>query len=133
MTPETTERPAVAAPETKPSSLDRIPLWARIMVPVVVLAGGAAVVASVIATGSPEPATAESLCRSAAKAQLEARERTDIDLSRRFEITSADDAQRVSGTVTFVDDSGTTRYAAVRCIIRADGDTMQVRSVRFSE
>ena len=133
MTPETTERAAIAEPATKPTRFDRIPLWVRIVVPVVVLAGGAAIVGSVASAGSSQPATAESLCRSAAEARLEARGRTDIDLSRPFEITTADDAQRVSGTVSFIDDSGTTRHAAVRCVIRTDGDTMQVRSVRFSQ
>ncbi|WP_448808871.1 hypothetical protein [Agromyces bauzanensis] len=132
MTPETDES-TVAASATRPAWFDRIPLWARIVVPVVVLAGAAAAVGSVVAAGSPQPATAESLCRSAAEARLEARGRSDIDLSRSFELTTADDAQRVAGTVTFVDDSGTVRHAAVRCVIRAHGDTMQVRSVRFSQ
>ncbi|WP_448003306.1 hypothetical protein [Agromyces bauzanensis] len=132
MTPET-DGPAVARPATERSWFDRTPLWARIVVPIVVLAGGAAVVATVVAAGAPQPATAESLCRSAAEARLESRGRSDIDLSRSFEVTTADDAQRVSGTVSFVDDAGVARHAAVRCVIRADGDTMQVRSVRFSE
>lgn len=128
-----TERPAVAAPGTKPTWIDRIPPWARIGVPAVVLTAGTAIVWSVVAAAAPRPATAESLCRSAAEDRLEARGRSDIDASRTFEVTSAGGAQRLSGTVTFVDDSGTARIAAVRCVIRADGDSMQIRSVRFSE
>lgn len=135
MTIETEDGRAVAASASKPVRLGRIPLWARIAMPVLVVAGGAAVLGGVMAagSGSPQPVTAESLCRSAAEARLEARGRTEIDLSRSFEVAAADDALRVSGTATFVDDSGTARNAAVRCVVRTDGDTMQVRSVRFSE
>ena len=123
---------APEAPATQSSRLARTPLWARIAVPAVIVAAGAAVFASVAAAGTP-PATMESLCQSEAEASLERLGHTDIVVSRSFNVTDADGAQRVSGTVTSVNESGNHDYAELRCVIRVDGDAMRVVSVRFSD
>lgn len=124
--------PAPEAPATQSNRRARTPLWARIAVPAVVVAAGAAVFASVAAAGTP-PATMESLCQSEAEASLERLGHTDIVVSRSFNVTDADGAQRVSGTVTSVNESGNHDYAELRCVIRVDGDAMRVVSVRFSD
>ena len=124
---------APEAPATQSSRLARTPLWARIAVPAVVVAAGAAVFASVAVAGTQPPATMESLCQSEAEAGLEQRGHTDIVVSRSFNVTEADGAQRVSGTVTSVNESGNHDYAELRCVIRVDGDAMRVVSVRFSD
>lgn len=131
MTPESREPTEVRA--THRGRFGRIPPWARIALPVVVLACVAAVVAIVLGSVTPQPATAESLCRAAAQARLEDRGRSDIDLTRPLERTEADGAHRVSGTVTFDDESGDAHHAQLRCVIRLEGDAMRLTSVRFSE
>ena len=130
MTPETGGS-AADAPARKPGWFARVPLWARIAVPAVVVVGGAAIVAGVVASGSAEPQTVESLCASAAEERLEARGHSDVELGESLEVIEADGAQRVSGTVTFVDEEGDTHHALVRCVIRVEGDDMRVASVRF--
>lgn len=132
MTPETGGS-AADAPARKPGWFARVPLWARIAVPAVVVVGGAAIVASAVAAGSAEPVTVESLCASAAEERLERRGRSDIEVGRSLQVTEADGAQRVSGTVKFIDEEGRTQYAQVRCVVRGEGDDLRVRSVRFSE
>ncbi|WP_307042653.1 hypothetical protein [Agromyces ramosus] len=132
MTSELGER-APEAPAQKSSPLARTPLWARITVPVVVLIGGAAVVVGVSAARSQPPATVESACRSAIEATLESRGHTDIDVSRSFQVTEADGADRVSGSVTSVDESGHVDHALVRCVVRIQGDSMRVVSARLSD
>lgn len=132
MTPEIDER-APEAPAARSSWFARIPLWARIAVPVVVLAGGAAVVAGVVVAGAQPPATVESLCQSEVEAGLERRGHSDIDVGRSFDVTDADGAKRVSGTVTSVNESGDYDYAQLRCVVRVEGDTIRVVSARFSD
>jgi len=133
MTSETGER-APKASATQSNRLARIPLWARIAVPVLVVAAGAAVVGSVAAAaGAQPPATMESMCQSEVEASLERRGHSDIDVGRSFHITEADGAQRVSGTVTSVNESGNHDYAELRCVVRVEGDTMRVVSARVSD
>lgn len=132
MTPETGEL-TPAAPATQSSRFARVPLWARIAVPVLVVVGGAAVVASVVAAGAQPPATVESMCQSEVEASLERRGHSEIDVGRSFDITEADGARRVSGTVTSVNETGTYDYAELRCVVRVDGDAMRVTSARVSD
>jgi len=132
MTPDTGEL-TPEAPATKSSWFARFPLWARIAVPVLVVAGGAAVVASVVAAGAQPPVTVESLCRSEVEVSLERRGHTEIDVGRSFDITEADGAQRVSGTVTSVNESGDYDHAQLRCVVRVEGDTIRVVSARTSD
>ncbi|WP_232498485.1 hypothetical protein [Agromyces humatus] len=132
MSPETDEL-ATEPPATQSSWIARTPLWARIVVPAVVLVGGAAVVVSAMAAEAQPPATVESMCRSAVEAKLETRGHSDVDVSRSFQIAEADGAQRVSGTVSSVDDSGHVDHAQVRCVVRVDGDTIRVVSARLSD
>ncbi|MCD2443087.1 hypothetical protein LQ757_12460 [Agromyces sp. SYSU K20354] len=132
MTPDTGRLdPGTSEPNS--GWLARTPLWARIAVPVVVIAGGAAVLAAVVAAGAQPPATVESMCRSTIVATLESRGHSEIEVSRSLKITEADGAQRVSGTVTSVDDSGRADHAQIRCVVRVDGDTMHVVSARLSD
>ena len=132
MTPETSG-PTTEAPAKQSSWFARVPLWARIAVPVVVIAGGAAVIASVVASGAQSPATVESMCRSAIEEMLETRGHSDIDISRSLRVAEADGAYRVSGTVSSVNESGAGDHAQLRCVIRVDGDTMTVVSTRLSD
>lgn len=132
MTPESGGL-APEAPATQSSRFARTPLWARIAVPVVLVVGGAAVVASFVGAGAQPPATVESMCRSAVEAKLELRGHSDIDVTRSMHVTEADGAQRVSGTVTSVNDSGRLNYAELRCVVRVDGDQIRVVSERVSD
>ena len=101
--------------------------------PAVVVVGGAAIVASAVAGGFAKPTTIESLFASATKERLERRGRSNTEVGGSLEVDEADGAQRVSGTVKFVDEEGRTQYAQVRCVVRGEGDDLRVRSVRFSE
>ncbi|WP_173923109.1 hypothetical protein [Agromyces sp. Marseille-P2726] len=132
MTPETGE-PATKAPEKQSARLARVPLWMRIAVPVVVVVGGAAVIAGVVMAGSQSPATVESMCRPAIESLLESRGHSEIDVAQSLRVTEADDGHRVSGTVTSVDDSGDADHAQLRCVVRVDGDTISVVSARVSD
>lgn len=123
---------APEAPATQSRWFARTPLWARIAVPVVVLAGGTALIASVVA-GTQPAATVDSACRSAIEDMLESRGHSDIDVSRSLRVTESDGAQRVSGTVTSVDGSGRVDHANVRCIVRVNGDSIRVVSARLSD
>ncbi|WP_430645042.1 hypothetical protein [Agromyces sp. GXS1127] len=109
----------------------RTPLWVRIAVPAVIVAGGAAIVAGAVGAGSAAPADADALCREAATSRLEQRGHTDIEFASSLQQTEADGAQRLSGTVTFVGEGGATHHAEVRCVIRGAGDDLSVASVRF--
>jgi len=124
---------APEAPATQSSRLTRTPMWARIAIPVLVVAGGSAVVASVVAAGAQPPATMESMCQSEVEASLERRGHSEIDVGRSFTVTEADGAQRVSGTVTSVNESGNFDHAQLRCVVRVEGDTMRVVSARTSD
>ncbi|MGR0319767.1 hypothetical protein [Agromyces sp. ZXT2-3] len=129
----TTEAPIAEA--ARPGRFRRIPLWLRIAVPValMVIAAviAAAVIAGIVAAGSSQPADADSLCRSAATAQLERRGHTEVQVGSTLDETEADGALRLSGTVTFIDEDGATHTALVRCVVRGEGDAMRVASVRF--
>jgi hypothetical protein len=120
------------APATPSDRLARTPLWARIAVPAFVIAAGAAIVTSVVAAGAQPPATVEALCRAAVEAGLENRGHSDIDVTPSMQVTEADGAKRVSGTVKSVDESGISDHAQLRCVVRGEGDAMRVVSVRFS-
>ncbi|WP_400995021.1 hypothetical protein [Agromyces sp. GXQ0307] len=99
--------------------------------PTAIVVGGAAIVAGAVAAGTSGPADADDLCRDAATSRLEQRGHTDVELARSLQQVEADGAQRVSGTVTFVDGAGATHHAELRCVIRVDGDRSTVTSVRF--
>ncbi|GAA1054954.1 hypothetical protein GCM10017608_18060 [Agromyces luteolus] len=92
---------------------------------------GAVIVAGGVAGTSSPAADADALCRDAATARLEGRGHTDVQLATSLDQAEADGAQRVSGTLTFVDEAGATHHALVRCVVRSDGDRLRVASVRF--
>jgi hypothetical protein len=133
MTPQTGGPTTEAPAQQQPNRLARAPLWARIVVPVVVVAGGAAAVAGVVAAGAQTPTSVESMCRSAIETMLEARGHSDVDVARSLRVTEADGAYRVSGTVTSVNESGASDHAQLRCVVRVDDDTMRVVSTRLSD
>ncbi|GAA1805877.1 hypothetical protein [Agromyces neolithicus] len=65
--------------------------------------------------------------------ETESRGHSDIDVSQSLQVTEADGARRVSGTVTSVDESGRVDHAQIRCVVRADGDALRVVSARLSD
>lgn len=128
----TSEPGADSAPALQSSRRARTPLWARIAVPAVALAGMAALIAGVVTTAAQPPATVESACRSAIESKLESRGHSDVDVSRSLQVAEADGAQRVSGSVVSSDDAGRVQYADVRCVVRDQGESMRVVSARVS-
>ncbi|MFE5672656.1 hypothetical protein ACFQ58_13735 [Agromyces sp. NPDC056523] len=132
MEPDRPEPPAAA---NRGGWLARIPLWVRIVVPVVVL--GALVVAVIVgvsASSGPDDseAAAEALCREAVLEEMESTGRTAGDVSESFEVTEAgDDEYRVQGTGTYEDEDGSTQSGNVRCVVREEDDALEVASVRL--
>lgn len=119
-------------PANQPGWFARVPLWARIVIPVALILGAAAIVAAVVATQPQDTTEAvESLCTSAVQERLEGRDASDIEVSRSFEvIEGADSSYQVTGTVDYVDDGGEMQHANARCIIRVEDGAMRVASVR---
>ncbi|GGI44124.1 hypothetical protein BCL57_000304 [Agromyces flavus] len=115
--------------------LARIPLWVRIVVPVLVL--GALVVAVIVgvsaSSDSDDPEdVAEALCREAVLEEMESTGRTAGDVSGSFTVTEAgDDEYRVQGTGTYQDEDGATKSGNVRCVVREEDDALEVASVRL--
>ena len=119
--------------------LSRVPLWVKIVVPVLVLA--ALVVAVIVGvnassgsgsvSGDPE-AAAEALCREAVLEEMNASGRTAGDVSQSFRVTAAgDDEYRVEGTGSYEDEDGSTKSGNVRCVVREEDDALSVASVRL--
>lgn len=119
--------------------LGRVPLWVKIVVPVLVL--GALVVAVVIAVNassgsvsmSDDPeAAAEALCREAVLEEMDATGRTAGDVSQSLRVTAAgDDEYRVQGTGSYEDEDGSTKSGNVRCVVREEDGALSVASVRL--
>ncbi|WP_143231712.1 hypothetical protein [Agromyces cerinus] len=128
----TSESGARSAPEQPSARRAPIPLWARITVPTVAFAGAAALIAGVVTAGAQPPATVESACRSAIEHKLQSRGHSDVDVGSSLQVAEADGAQRVSGTVISSDESGRVRHAALRCVVRDQGESMRVVSARVS-
>lgn len=128
----TSQSGADSAPETHSSRHARTPLWARVAVPVVAVAGATALAFGVVAAGSQPPATVESVCLSAIESKLESRGHSDIDVGRSLRVTEADGAIRVSGSVTSSDDEGRVQHSDLRCVVRDQGESMLVVSARVS-
>jgi hypothetical protein len=116
-----------------------VPLWARIAVPAVVIAGIASAVAVVVLQprpGGPAEAT-EAACRSAALAELE---RHEMDV-REFSfyddgVTSTEEDVYLSrGEVAFQQRDGdeSERRIRFRCTVRFEDGAMQAPSIRYSE
>ena len=126
---------APEAPARSQSWFGRMPLWARIAVPIALAAVIVAVVAVVAWQPPQDPVDeAQSLCRSAVEAEVESSDRSDVRVSQSFEvIEQAGGAYRVSGTVTFVDDEGSTHQASARCIVRDEGSRLRVTGVRWQD
>lgn len=117
----------------------RVPLWARIVVPVVLIAAVAAAIAvAALPSRSADPAAAtESACRSGALAELEAHDMEVRELSFYDDgVTSTEaDVYLARGDVAFdeQDGDGTERRIRFRCTVRFEDGAMQPPSIRYSE
>jgi hypothetical protein len=113
--------------------LARVPLWARIVGPVIALiALVATIMLSIPVASQPaDPAEIAEACREAAQEQLDSLDRAEADVSETFEVTDEGGEYRVQGSATYVDENGDTQHGAVRCVVRVVDGTPQVRSVRF--
>jgi hypothetical protein len=116
----------------------RLPLWARIAIPIVLLAGVAVVVAALLPRQSADPVdAAESVCRSGVVAELESHDMSTREVSF-YEVTTTDeDVYLARGDVAFHDNAGdgdgTERRIDLRCTVRVENGEMQAPSIRYSE
>jgi hypothetical protein len=118
--------------------LARVPLWARIAVPVLlVVVIVAAVMALVTASsgrgaGGDPVADARALCYDAALEELASFDRAEGEVSQSLEVTRlTDDEYRVQGTASYEDEDGQMQYGQVRCVVRDVDGELALRSVRF--
>ncbi|MRG60242.1 hypothetical protein GE115_10235 [Agromyces sp. CFH 90414] len=145
MTAATDERPpeqrapgerVSEAPGAPAGRLARMPMPARVAAALALAAGAMAAIVALnvgVGTAGAQPASAESLCRTAIESTLESRGHADVRVAQTMRVTQADDAHRVSGSVASVDEAGRTDHAAIRCVVRGDGDAMRVVSARLSD
>jgi hypothetical protein len=136
-------RGKVESPATERTSgwFQRLPVWARIVIPVVVLVIAAAIVVAVLqprASADPVDA-AESACRAAVQTELDSHDVDTRELSV-FEVTTTEpDVYLVRGETAFSDSAGADsgdgeeRRVRFRCTVRVEAGELQPPSVRFSE
>ena len=123
--------PSATAPQER-GWFSRVPLWVRIAVPALVLAG---VIAAVVVALWPRPEpvdVARSMCLSGVRAELEAQDRDVIDMPLFSDVEQVDDTEyRTQGAVAY-SDGGDTERRTVRCIVRVEEDGgLVVASIRF--
>ncbi len=109
-------------------------MWARIVVPLVLLAVAAVIVIAVLSTRSPPDPEAimREQCASAAESQLERRGASDIEIAASaMQVTETSDGYRVQGTASFEQD-GAGQHTNLRCTLREEGDGWRIASVRVS-
>ena len=118
--------------------LARVPLWARIAVPVLlVVVIVAAVMAAITSSsgggaGDDPVAAARTLCYDAALEELASFDREEGEVSKSLEVTQlTDDEYRVQGTASYQDEDGEMQYGLVRCVVREVDGELVLRSVRF--
>lgn len=126
-----------SAPQRQPGRFSRVPLWVRIVVPVVVIAGIASAIALLQPrTMSPAAAT-EASCRSAALAELERHDMQVRELSFYDDgvTSSEEDVYLARGDVAFKqqDGDGSERRIRFRCTVRFEDGAMRAPSIRYSE
>lgn len=135
--PEAGHRPSTSPePSQPPRGFARVPLWARILVPAVLVTGAAAAMTVAFAGSQPgDPIeTAESVCHDAVQHELESRDVVDIEVSRTFEVTRAGtDAYRATGAAVFEDADGSTHHADVRCTVRVEDGSMRATGIRIQD
>ena len=128
-----------SAPQRTSGWFARVPLWVRIVVPVVLIAAvAAAIAAAVRPSGAGDPAEAtEAACRSGALAEVEAHGMTVRELSLYDDgvTSSEEDVYLARGEVAFEeqDGEGTERRIRFRCTVRFEDGAMQAPSIRYSE
>jgi hypothetical protein len=121
----------------------RLPLWARIAIPIVLVGVVVAVVVAALLPRQPaDPAdAAESICRSGVLAEFESRDISVREVSF-YEVTTTDqDVYLARGDVAFRDDTGDgdgagdepERRIDLRCTVRIENGEMQAPSIRYSE
>lgn len=130
--------PAAPAPERKPGWFTRLPLWARIVIPVVLVACAVAIVVALLPRAPADPAdAAEAACRSAVLAELESHDAAMRELSIVEVTTTGEDAYLVRAEVAFRDSGddgdGPERRVQLRCTVSVENGQAQSPSVRYSE
>ena len=128
-----------SAPQRTTGWFARVPLWVRILVPVLLVAGiAAAIIVPLLQSGAaagPAGAT-ESACRSEVLAEVEAHDMTVRELSLYDDgvTSSEEDVYLVRGEVAFEeqDGEGTERRIRFRCTVRFEDGAMQAPSIRYS-
>lgn len=117
----------------------RLPVWARIAIPIIVLAGVAAIlVAALLPREADDPADAvESACRSEVVAELESHDMSIREVSFFDVTTPEDDVYLARGDVAFRESDGdedeAERRIDLRCTVRFENGEMLAPNVRFSE
>lgn len=128
--------PAAPAPERKQGWLTRLPLWARVVIPIVLLAGIAVVIAALLPRQPADPAdAAESACRSEVLAEVESHDMSVREVSFFGVTTTDEDVYLARGDVAFSASAvdGPERRIDVRCTVRFENGEMRAPSIRFSE
>jgi hypothetical protein len=118
----------------------RLPLWARVAIPIVLLVGLTVVVAALLPRQPADPAdAAESVCRSGVLAELESHDMTTREVSFYEVTTTEEDVYLARGDVAFSESDGdgagdgAERRIDLRCTVRVENGEMQAPSIRYSE
>ena len=124
-----------SAPAQQPGWFTRVPMWARIVVPVVLLLGVAAVVLVVVMRPSApvEPVdAARSACQSAIREEIESHDVDVVEVSFFGVDATEDEVYLARGDAAFRDADGAVQRVQVRCTVRLVDGTMRAPSIRFS-
>jgi hypothetical protein len=126
---------ASPTPERQQAWFMRLPLWVRILVPAVLLLGGAAVVVAALQPAEPvDPVQAvRSACQSGIREEIESHDLAVVEVSFYGVDTTGDEVYLARGDAAFRVADGTVRRLGVRCTVRVEDGEMQAPSIRFSE
>jgi hypothetical protein len=114
----------------------RLPLWVRVMVPIVLLVGGAAaVVVAALQPAEPvDPVDAvRSVCQSGIREEIESHDVAVVEVSFFGVDTTGDEVYLARGDAAFRVADGSVRRLGVRCTVRVEDGEMRAPSIRFSE
>lgn len=134
LVPEPSES-ASSTPERQQAWFRRLPLWVRILVPVVVLIGGAAVVVAALQPAQPvDPVQAvRSACQSSIREEIESHDAAVVEVSFYGVDTTGDEVYLARGDAAYRVADGPVRRLGVRCTVRVEDGEMRAPSIRFSE
>ena len=127
---------SAAAPTRRLGWFRRLPLWARIAIPGVLLLGGVAVVL-VLALRPSEPVdpveATRSACLSGIREEIESHDVEVVEVSFfSVDSTPGDEVYLARGDAAYRG-ADAVRRVMVRCTVRFDDGAMGVPSIRFSE